>query len=155
MYDLEDAHQDPGLHAVKVAAVVKRDPDWSRDSVRMHAAIVTTARMIMDYRERAIEHEERVRTYARAHGFTIDTRADRAQGSAEAYAMAGYVLAGALRVANIEEIAHADGWTRELGPAAPVVPDGVLDPGSEIDIRDHAAIDVDTIDARDGGRNDR
>lgn len=98
---------------------------WSRDSMRMATAIQTTARMLLDHRERATETESRIRHAARVRGHDIDTRADYASGSAAAYSIACSILAGAMRTANVEELTGE--WQRDRGMQRPELPGELLD----------------------------
>jgi hypothetical protein len=101
--------------------------DWQNDAPRMAAALQTAARFLIDARERAEASEARIRRAALQQGFTIDTRADYAAGSAAAYAIACSVVAGALQGGvSIDDVAGE--WERERGIARPVLPDGIIPP---------------------------
>lgn len=95
-----------------------RTPDLDRYII----GVRTTARMLIDNRDRMTRHERELRAAARAAGHDIDTRIQYAEGSAAAYSVAGAILAGAIGAASIEELAGTD-WTPAREPLPPMLPD--------------------------------
>lgn len=85
----------------------------------LETAIQITARLIVEGRDRAEMFATRYRTDAKRRGIGIDTRIQYAEGSAAAYAMAGSILAGAMRAPNVEYLA-GEGW-RDPGPLPPML----------------------------------
>lgn len=86
----------------------------------LYAALRTSGRMIEERKLAMDRHANQIRAAAKAAGKDIDTRADYARGSSDAYAIAGSILAGAFGFASIREIA---GDVRENIALPPMLPD--------------------------------
>lgn len=97
-----------------------------------NAALRTTARMLIENRDRMLRAERDHRAAARAAGHDIDTRIQYAEGSAAAYSVACAILAGAAGVASVQDLAGA-GWTPPKDPLPPMLPvDDAGEPPTQI-----------------------
>lgn len=128
---------------------------------QLETAIQVTARLLIEGQERAEREATRLRIAAKQQGHTIDTRVQYAEGSAAAYAMASAILTGACMAPNIDYLAGSDWKTLDVLPPILAHDDDGF-PGTTVSPDDRIAaatvkhaIDVDVIDERDGGRNDR
>jgi hypothetical protein len=109
----EDTAVRLGAYYAEPAALPSRD-----------AIVTTTARMLVDWRDRSDAQAQRLREAAQARGIERDCAIYYAEGSAHAYSIAGAILAGASGAASVDDLTGSD-WDRPRDMSSVILPDGI------------------------------